>query len=77
MAYRKVASRERTLQRRALRDNRLDDVNLEVIKTRLATYDRESKPVLDFYGQGLVRKIDSTQSPIEVLKDIVEPLSKL
>ena len=65
------------LQRRALRDNRLDDMNLDVIKTRLETYDRDTKPVVDFYGQRLVYHIDATQSPIEVLKDIVEPLSKL
>ncbi|MBI3191061.1 MAG: nucleoside monophosphate kinase [Pedosphaera parvula] len=65
------------LQRRALRENRLDDVNLEVIKTRLATYERDTKPVVDFYGQELVRRVDATQAPIEVLQSIVAVLSKL
>lgn len=65
------------LQRRALRENRLDDVNLEVIKTRLATYDRETKPVLDFYGRELMHNVDATQAPIEVLQNIVGLLSKL
>src|SRR4030095_10635697 len=32
-------------QRRAPRENRLDDANLEVIKERLDTYERETKPV--------------------------------
>src|SRR6185295_16579221 len=38
------------LQRRALKENRLDDANIDVIRNRLETYERESKPVLDFYG---------------------------
>jgi len=62
------------LQRRALRENRLDDANLEVIKERLATYESETKPVLDFYGARLVRDIDSTQPPVFVLRDIIQVL---
>ncbi|HEX8898067.1 MAG TPA: nucleoside monophosphate kinase, partial [Chthoniobacterales bacterium] len=34
------------LKKRALKDNRLDDANEEVIKRRLALYEHESKPVL-------------------------------
>src|ERR1051326_6086287 len=34
------------LQRRALKENRLDDANIDVIKNRLETYDRETRPVL-------------------------------
>jgi adenylate kinase len=63
------------LQRRALRENRLDDANLEVIKKRLDTYDRETKPVLDFYGPTLVHPIDSTQSPLNVLRNILDILT--
>ena len=37
------------LKKRALKDNRLDDANEEVIKRRLATYEAESKPVLEYY----------------------------
>jgi adenylate kinase len=62
------------LQRRALRENRLDDANLEVIKERLVTYESETKPVLDFYGTRLVRDIDSTQPPVFVLRDIIQVL---
>ena len=62
------------LQRRALRENRLDDANLEVIKERLVTYESETKPVLDFYGVRLVRDIDSTQPPVFVLRDIIQVL---
>ncbi len=59
------------LQRRALRENRLDDANLEIIRQRLATYERETKPVLDYYGSNLVHVIDSTQSPVNVLREIL------
>lgn len=65
------------LQKRALRENRLDDANLDVIKERLETYDRETKSVLDFYGKDLVHTIDSTQTPINVLRDILRVIAKL
>lgn len=65
------------LQRRAFRENRLDDANLKVIKHRLETYMEETKPVLDFYGPDLVRTIDSTQTPVHVLGDILEIVTKL
>ncbi len=65
------------LQRRALRDNRLDDANLDVIRTRLQVYDQETKPVLDFYGPDVVHNINATQTPVEVLRDILGVLAKL
>ena len=65
------------LQRRALRENRLDDANLEVIKRRLEVYENETKPVLDFYGSKLVYPIDSSQAPVNVLRDILDTVTKL
>jgi adenylate kinase len=65
------------LQRRALRDNRLDDANLEVIQKRLDVYEKESRPVLDYYGAEVVHTIDSTQSPVNVLRDILRVVAVL
>jgi adenylate kinase len=65
------------LQRRALRENRLDDANLETIKRRLQTYELETRPVLDFYGPEFVHVIDSTQKPVAVLMDILNVICKL
>lgn len=65
------------LQRRALRENRLDDANIEVIRRRLETYENESKPVLDHYGRGLVHAIDSTATPLNVLRSILNVLALL
>jgi len=65
------------LQRRALRDNRLDDANLEVIRKRLAIFEKETRPILDYYGPELVHTIDSTQTPINVLRDILRVVAKI
>ena len=59
------------LQRRALRENRLDDANLETIRGRLDVYERETRPVLDYYGPKLVHTINSTDSPVNVLRQIL------
>jgi adenylate kinase len=48
----------------------LDDANEEVIRKRLATYEEETKPVLEHYGD-LVTTIDALQPPVKVLKDIL------
>ncbi len=65
------------LQRRALRENRLDDANLEIIRHRLKTYEQETKPLLSYYGEELVHKIDSTQTPVKVLYNILRRIAKL
>ena len=65
------------LQARALRENRLDDANLDTIRNRLKVYEAETRPVLDHYGDGLVHTIDSTQTPVRVLRDVLEVLAKL
>jgi len=59
------------IQRRAMKENRLDDANLEIIRQRLKTYENETKPVLKFYGKKLVHEIDADQSPGKVLSDIL------
>ncbi|MEY2497026.1 MAG: adenylate kinase [Verrucomicrobiota bacterium] len=63
------------LKKRALKDNRLDDANEEVIKRRLATYETESKPVLSYYGQERITCIDATEPPHKVLFHILESVN--
>src|SRR5579859_2150661 len=64
------------LQRRALKENRLDDANLDVIRERQATYERETKPVLDFYDKKIEHRINSDQSPHKVLFDLLKQIVK-
>jgi len=59
------------LKKRALKDNRLDDANEEVIKRRLETYEAESKPVLNHYSKEKITVVDATQPPSKVLFDIL------
>jgi len=59
------------LKKRALRDNRLDDANEEVIRSRLATYEAESKPMLHYYSSVTRHDIDASMTPLEVLHEIL------
>ena len=59
------------LKRRALKENRLDDINEEVIERRLKVYEQETKPVLEFYGPDLITYVNADQWPYQVLRDIL------
>jgi adenylate kinase len=60
----------RRLRKRAIKDNRFDDASEEVILRRLATYEEDTKPVLNFYSS-LVTNVDALQPPVKVLQDIL------
>ena len=62
------------LKRRALKENRLDDINEEVIERRQKIYESESQPVLDFYGPKLTTNVNSDQPPFRVLRDILNEI---
>jgi adenylate kinase len=40
----------------------------------LETYEQESRPLLEYYGEGMIEHIDATQSPVDVLASIVAVL---
>jgi adenylate kinase len=63
------------LKKRALKDNRLDDANEEVIQKRLDIYESESKPVLGYYSKECISVVDATQPPAKVLFDILASLN--
>ena len=65
------------LKSRALRENRLDDMNERIIKERLKVYYEETFKTLSFYDKSLVYEVDASQSPLDVLKTIVNRLSEL
>ncbi len=64
------------IQRRAIKENRLDDANLSIIRDRLHVYENETKPVLKFYGRKLVHNINADQPPAKVLADILRFATK-
>jgi len=63
------------LKKRALKDNRLDDANEQVIQRRLDTYETESKPVLSYYPEKIIAAVDATQPPSKVLFDILASMN--
>jgi adenylate kinase len=65
------------MQRRALKDNRLDDANLDVIRARLKTYEAETAPVLNYYGQEIVYRVNTDGTPAQTFAMILEHIIKL
>jgi len=61
----------RRMRKRALKDNRIDDASDRVIQQRIATYEAETKPILEYFSDSLVTDIDATQPPVKVLHDII------
>jgi adenylate kinase len=62
------------LRRRALKENRPDDANDEVIHRRLVEYDVKTKPVLDYYPVEKIERVDATMSQIRVLSQLLKVL---
>ncbi|MEI7927889.1 MAG: nucleoside monophosphate kinase [Verrucomicrobiales bacterium] len=67
----------RRMRKRALKENRMDDASDKVIQQRIATYEDETKPILDYYSADRVFDIDATQAPVKVLRDIVDRVTAL
>jgi len=67
----------RRLRKRALKEQRLDDASEVVVQNRIKTYEEETKPILDYYGDEIRCDIDATQSPAKVLYDILAKLQTL
>lgn len=60
------------MRRRALKDNRMDDANEDIIRARLKKYDQDSKPMLDYYGSDMIVDLDAMKYPYEVLREILK-----
>jgi adenylate kinase len=76
----KILDQRKAIERlkvRALRENRLDDMNEAVIARRLKTYDEETFQTLSCYSKDLIYDIDAGQSTINVLRDVVIRLSQI
>lgn len=67
----------RRMRKRALKENRIDDANEAVILKRLATYEEETKPILEFYPKEIRMDIDATQPPLKVISEILGRIMSL
>jgi adenylate kinase len=60
------------LKRRAIRENRADDANEDVIRKRFEVYQEQSASVLDCYPKEIIATVEAAGSPAEVLANILE-----
>lgn len=67
----------RRMRKRALKENRIDDASDKVIDHRIATYEAETKPILDFYPAHRITTVDATQPPVKVFHEIVSSIITL
>jgi adenylate kinase len=65
------------LRRRALKENRFDDANDQVIQHRLEVYEHETKPVLEHYPQDKIARVDATANQLTVLSEIIKVLAPI
>ncbi len=63
------------LRGRAMKQKRPDDAKEDVVRNRLAVYDRETRPVLDRFDGGLIKEVDALGSPGEVLRGVLGVVS--
>jgi adenylate kinase len=59
------------LQKRALKDNRLDDASDAVVRRRLEVYHSESISLLNYYPPELITQINAMKPPHVVLSEIL------
>ena len=59
------------LKGRALKENRVDDADEKVIRNRLEVYAKNTEPLLNHYPPDKLARVEATQTPVEVFRDIV------
>ena len=60
------------IRRRAIRENRVDDAQEDIIRRRFEVYESQTKPVLEYYPSKLIAEVDAFGSPAEVLYNILK-----
>ncbi|QDU82148.1 Adenylate kinase [Polystyrenella longa] len=62
------------IKRRAIRENRSDDANEDIIRHRYKVYHSDTAPVVEHYDKSIVHEVEAMGSPAEVLSRILEVL---
>ena len=65
------------VRRRALHENRLDDASEAVVRERLREYQTETAPLLEYYPDESICRVNAERAPLEVLKDIIEVVERV
>jgi adenylate kinase len=62
------------LQKRASVEKRADDTNIEIIRHRIDVYEEQTSPLLNFYTNNHIYRVNATQAPERVTQDILRAL---
>lgn len=55
-----------------------NDDNVETVKARLATYEQQTKPLIDYYkSAGVLRTVDGTREPEKIYGDIAQVVQEM
>ena len=65
------------IQRRGLIEKRGDDMDPQVLKTRMDVYEKETIKLLKHYPENMISFFNADQKPLEVLRDVLVNLSDL
>jgi adenylate kinase len=65
------------LKGRALKENRVDDADENVIRNRLEVYAKATEPLLSHYPADKLARVEATQTPVEVFRDILNILTPI
>lgn len=71
--YLKLNTEEESIERirrRALKENRIDDADDAVIRSRLETFRRDTAETIRFYSPEVLVEINASNSPIHVIADL-------
>jgi adenylate kinase len=60
------------IRRRAIRENRVDDAQEDIIRKRFQVYEQETAPVLAHYPSKIIAEVDAIGSPAAVLLNTLE-----
>ncbi|MBU6383781.1 MAG: nucleoside monophosphate kinase [Verrucomicrobia bacterium] len=77
LEMRNIEALIKRLQRRALIEKRLDDMDAKVLRTRMEVYEKDTKSLLNHYPQSLISRFNADQKPLEVLRDVLVGLTDL
>jgi adenylate kinase len=55
-----------------------NDDNVETVKARLATYEQQTKPLIDYYkSAGVLRTVDGTREPEKIYGDVAQVVREM
>jgi adenylate kinase len=65
------------LRSRALKEERFDDADEQVIRRRLQVYQSTTAPLVRHYAAGMVENVECTSSPVEVFLEVLKIVTPL